>query len=52
MYSVKKLLKKGMVMPIDEIKKVAFIGGGTMGSFNSMVAAVAGYEPTGLKDEF
>ena len=33
-------------MPIDEIKKVAFIGGGTMGSFNSMVAAVAGYEVT------
>ena len=33
-------------MPIDEIKKIAFIGGGTMGSFNSMVAAVAGYDVT------
>lgn len=31
---------------IDEIKKAAFIGGGTMGSFNSLVAAVAGYEVT------
>jgi 3-hydroxybutyryl-CoA dehydrogenase len=33
-------------MPIDEIKKVAFVGGGTMGSFNSTVAAVAGYDVT------
>jgi len=33
-------------MPIDEIKNVAFIGGGTMGSFNSMIAAVAGYDVT------
>lgn len=31
-------------MASDEIAKVAFIGGGTLGSFNSMVAAVAGYQ--------
>ena len=33
-------------MPIDEIKNVAFIGAGTMGSFNSMIAALAGYDVT------
>jgi len=30
----------------EAIKKVVFIGGGTMGSFNSMVAAAAGYQVT------
>ncbi|MBW2622524.1 MAG: 3-hydroxyacyl-CoA dehydrogenase [Deltaproteobacteria bacterium] len=30
-------------MPIDEIKKVCFLGAGTMGCFNSLVTAVAGY---------
>jgi enoyl-CoA hydratase/3-hydroxyacyl-CoA dehydrogenase len=30
-------------MPPQEIRKVVFIGGGTMGSFNSLVAALAGY---------
>jgi enoyl-CoA hydratase / 3-hydroxyacyl-CoA dehydrogenase len=33
-------------MRVDEIKNVAFIGSGTMGSFNSMVAAIAGYDVT------
>lgn len=28
----------------QEIQKVVFVGGGTMGSFNSLVAAVAGYD--------
>lgn len=31
-------------MPIDEIKKVCFIGAGTMGIFNSLAAAVFGYD--------
>ncbi len=31
-------------MTIDEIKKVVFVGGGTLGSFNSIVAAAAGYQ--------
>ncbi len=31
-------------MPIDEIKKVCFVGAGTMGSANSLVAGMAGYE--------
>ena len=31
-------------MPIDEIKKVFFVGVGTMGCFNSMVTAIAGYD--------
>lgn len=31
-------------MPIDEIKSVCFVGAGTMGCFNSLVAAVYGYE--------
>jgi len=30
--------------PIDEIKKVCFVGAGTMGCFNSLVAAICGYE--------
>jgi enoyl-CoA hydratase / 3-hydroxyacyl-CoA dehydrogenase len=33
-------------MTMDEIKKVVFIGGGTLGSFNSLVAATAGYQVT------
>jgi enoyl-CoA hydratase / 3-hydroxyacyl-CoA dehydrogenase len=33
-------------MTIGEIKKVVCVGGGTMGSFNSMVAAAAGYRVT------
>lgn len=32
------------IAPIDEIKKVCFVGAGTMGCFNSLVAAVSGYE--------
>lgn len=31
-------------MPIDEIKKVCFVGAGTMGSANSLVCGMAGYE--------
>jgi 3-hydroxybutyryl-CoA dehydrogenase len=31
-------------MPIEEIKKVCFVGAGTMGCFNSLVTAIAGYE--------
>lgn len=31
-------------MPIDEIKRVLFVGGGTMGCVNSLIAAAAGYE--------
>jgi len=31
-------------LPIDEIKKVLFVGGGTMGCINSLIAAAAGYE--------
>ncbi|MCP4756442.1 MAG: 3-hydroxyacyl-CoA dehydrogenase family protein, partial [Proteobacteria bacterium] len=31
-------------MTIDGIKKVCFAGGGTMGCFNSLVIAVAGYD--------
>jgi 3-hydroxybutyryl-CoA dehydrogenase len=31
-------------MPIDEIKKVCFVGAGTMGSTHSLVAGMAGYE--------
>jgi 3-hydroxyacyl-CoA dehydrogenase len=31
-------------MPIGEIKKVCFVGSGTMGCFNSIVSAIAGYE--------
>ena len=31
-------------MPIDEIRKICFVGSGTMGCFNSLVSAVAGYD--------
>jgi 3-hydroxybutyryl-CoA dehydrogenase len=31
-------------MPIDEIKKVLFVGAGTMGCYNSLVSALAGYD--------
>lgn len=31
-------------MPIDEIKKVCFVGAGTMGSYNSLITAIHGYE--------
>ncbi len=31
-------------MTIEEIKKVCFVGAGTMGCFNSLVTAIAGYE--------
>ncbi|MBW1848369.1 MAG: hypothetical protein JRI53_10580 [Deltaproteobacteria bacterium] len=31
-------------MPIDEIKKVCFVGAGTMGCFNSLVTAITGYD--------
>jgi 3-hydroxybutyryl-CoA dehydrogenase len=34
----------GESMPIDEVNKVCFVGGGTMGCANSLVAAIAGYE--------
>lgn len=34
----------GSIAPIDEISKVCFIGAGTMGCFNSLVAAISGYE--------
>jgi len=30
-------------MPIDEIQNICFVGAGTMGCFNSLVSAVAGY---------
>lgn len=30
-------------MTIDEVKKICFVGGGTMGSYNSLVSAVSGY---------
>lgn len=33
-------------MTAEGIEKVVFIGGGTLGSFNSMVAAAAGYDVT------
>jgi enoyl-CoA hydratase/3-hydroxyacyl-CoA dehydrogenase len=29
---------------IDEVKKICFVGGGTMGCYNSLVSAVAGYK--------
>jgi len=31
-------------MPIEEIKKVCFIGSGTMGCFNSLITSIFGYE--------
>lgn len=31
-------------MPIDEVKKVCFVGAGTMGCYNSLVTALAGYK--------
>ncbi|MBT3224826.1 MAG: hypothetical protein HOE30_22165 [Deltaproteobacteria bacterium] len=31
-------------MPIEGVKKVCFVGAGTMGCFNSIVSAIAGYE--------
>jgi len=31
-------------LPIDEIKRVLFVGGGTMGCINSLIAAAVGYE--------
>ncbi|MEP1595288.1 MAG: 3-hydroxyacyl-CoA dehydrogenase NAD-binding domain-containing protein [Halieaceae bacterium] len=31
-------------MPIDEIHKVCFVGAGTMGCYNSLVAAISGYQ--------
>jgi len=31
-------------MPIDEIKKVLYAGAGTMGCYNSLVSALAGYD--------
>lgn len=31
-------------MPIDEIKKVCFVGAGTMGCYNSLITALAGYQ--------
>ena len=31
-------------MTIEEVKTVLYIGAGTMGSANSLVAAIAGYE--------
>jgi enoyl-CoA hydratase/3-hydroxyacyl-CoA dehydrogenase len=31
-------------MPIDEVKRVCFVGAGTMGSYNSLVTALAGYQ--------
>ncbi len=31
-------------MPIEEIQRVCFVGGGTMGVFNSLLSASAGYE--------
>jgi len=34
----------GDCMPIEEIKRVCFVGAGTMGCFNSLVSAIAGYE--------
>jgi 3-hydroxyacyl-CoA dehydrogenase len=37
-------------MTDGEIKKIVFVGGGTMGSFNSMVAAAAGYQVTVFDD--
>ncbi len=33
-------------MPITEIKKVCFVGAGTMGCYNSLITAVAGYQAT------
>ena len=31
-------------MTIKEVQKVCFVGAGTMGCFNSLVSAIAGYE--------
>jgi len=31
-------------MPFDEIKKVLYVGAGTMGCYNSLVSAMAGYD--------
>jgi 3-hydroxyacyl-CoA dehydrogenase len=31
-------------MPIDEIKNICFVGAGTMGCFNPLVSALAGYQ--------
>lgn len=33
-------------MPIDEIQNICFVGAGTMGCFNSLVSALAGYDVT------
>jgi len=33
-------------MPIKDIKKVCYVGAGTMGSYNSLISALAGYEVT------
>ena len=31
-------------MPLAEIKKVCFVGAGTMGCYNSLITALTGYE--------
>ncbi len=31
-------------MPLAEIKKVCFVGAGTMGCYNSLITALAGYQ--------
>ncbi|MFT7321559.1 3-hydroxyacyl-CoA dehydrogenase NAD-binding domain-containing protein, partial [Congregibacter sp.] len=33
-------------MTIPEIKNVCFVGAGTMGSYNALVASLAGYRAT------
>jgi 3-hydroxybutyryl-CoA dehydrogenase len=33
-------------MPIKEIKKVCYVGAGTMGCYNSLISSLAGYEVT------
>ncbi len=35
-----------MIMTIEEVKKVCFVGAGTMGSYNSLITALAGYNVT------
>lgn len=39
-----RLPKRDHKVLIDEIKKVCFVGAGTMGCYNSLLAGIAGYE--------
>jgi 3-hydroxybutyryl-CoA dehydrogenase len=41
-----EMVLRGAVMPIDEVKKVCFVGAGTMGCYNSLISSLARYEVT------